>query len=264
MSGNGSAWLHASRDLEGIQIRPAAGIDELETCVQLQVATWGYDAADIVPRRLFSLAMRIGGQVLGAFTDDRLVGFLLALPGFRNGGGYLHSHMLAVVPELRDGGLGTRLKLAQREDALARGIELIEWTFDPLVAKNAYLNLHRLGAIARRYAHDFYGPTSSPLQGGLPTDRLYAEWWLRSERVVRALAGAPPPVVIAERVHLPAELGAWKASTEGRVEARAVQAANASALEAAFAGGLTALDFARASDGGGSYLLGRWDEPYRL
>ena len=250
--------------IEAIQIRPAKGIDELDACVQLQVATWGYDASDIVPRRLFSLATRIGGQVLGAFAADRLVGFLLALPGFRNGCGYLHSHMLAVVPELRNSGLGARIKLAQREDALARGIDLIEWTFDPLVAKNAYLNLHRLGAIARRYAHNFYGPTSSPLQGGLPTDRLYAEWWLRSDRVLRALRGTPASSAVAERIHLPAELDAWKTLPEGRAKARVLQAGNAVALEQAFAKGFAALDFEQKTGGGGSYLLGIWDEPHKL
>ena len=230
---------------QAIQIRPAEGTDELEACVQLEVATWGYDASDIVPRRLFSLATRIGGQVLGAFAADRLVGFLLALPGLRHGRSYLHSHMLAVVPEL------------------ARGVHLIEWTFDPLVAKNAYLNLHRLGAIARRYAPDFYGPTSSPLQAGLPTDRLYAEWWLRSRRVVGALARCPVPVAATKRVPLPAELDAWKAQPEGRAKARALQASNAWAFEQAFAEGLSALGYESSTDGG-NYLLGVWDEAHEV
>ncbi len=91
--------------------------------------------------------------------------------------------MLAVRKEYRNGGLGRRLKLMQREEALSRGIELIEWTFDPLEIKNAYLNIEKLGAIARRYNINQYGITSSPLQGGLPSDRLIAEWWLRSKRV---------------------------------------------------------------------------------
>ncbi len=247
-----------------VVIRSASGLDELEACVQLQVATWGYDAADIVPRRLFSLALRIGGQVLVALKRDRLVGFLLALPGYRNGRGYLHSHMLAVVPEMRNVGLGRRLKLAQRTDALARGIELIEWTFDPLVAKNAYLNLNKLGALARRYAHDFYGPTSSPLGSGLPTDRLYAEWWLRSRRVEQTLAGGLPAFPVEQRVTVPGALTAWKASVQGRVLARTLQSTNAQALQSAFARGLSAFAFERSADGGGSYLLGRWDEPFLL
>ena len=100
--------------------------------------------------------------------------------------------MAAVLPEFRDLGIGRRLKLAQREDALARGISLIEWTFDPLQTKNAYFNICRLGAIARRYLTDVYGSTSSPLHAGLPTDRLVAEWHLESERVVDILAGKEP------------------------------------------------------------------------
>ncbi len=250
-------------DTGDIAIRPVSTIAELEACVQLQIATWGYDAADVVPRKLFSLATHIGGQVLGAFQRERLVGFLLALPGVRNGNSYLHSHMLAVVPELRNAGLGRRMKVAQRDDALARGIDLIEWTFDPLEAKNAFLNLNKLGAIARRYAPDFYGPSTSPLQGGLPTDRLYAEWWLRSDRVMRALAGeanvagAGGEVV---RVTLPGELPRWKETAAGRREARAVQQGNEAAFQTAFAQGLCAFAFRRLPAGGGQYLLCRWPD----
>lgn len=248
----------------GVLIRHVTDLDEMEACVQLQVATWGYDPADVVPRRLFSLAVHIGGQVLGAFLGERLVGFLLALPAFRNGQGYLHSHMLAVTPEMRDRGIGYELKMAQRQDALARGFSLIEWTFDPLQGKNAHLNLNRLGAIARRYAHDFYGPTSSPLQGGLPTDRLYAEWWLRSRRVEHALEGHSRLQPPEARVVVPAELAAWKSTADGRLRARSVQAANAAALEEGFARGLSALAFERLPKGDGAYLLGRWDEPFQL
>jgi predicted GNAT superfamily acetyltransferase len=100
--------------------------------------------------------------------------------------------MAAVLEPYRNAGIGRRLKLAQREDALARGIELIEWTFDPLEVRNAYFNF-RLGAIVRRFLPNFYGLTSSPLHGGLPTDRLLAEWWLQSVRVRRAIASDRPP-----------------------------------------------------------------------
>src|SRR5205807_6359307 len=131
------------------------------------------------------------GQVIGAFDGDLVIGFAMAFPGYKAGRPYLHSHMLAVLPEYRNAGLGRRLKLAQRQEALSRGFDLMEWTFDPLEIKNAHLNIVRLGAIARRYQPDFYGPSSSPLQGGLPTDRLYAEWWLRSPRV-RSVLGEEP------------------------------------------------------------------------
>ena len=132
---------------------------------------------------MFVVAEKIGGQVIGAFDDGKLVAFALSVPGSRGGHSYLHSQMLAVRSEYRNAGLGRQIKLFQREDALARGFELIEWTFDPLEIKNAYLNIERLGAIARRYSVNQYGITSSPLQGGLPSDRLVAEWWLKSKRV---------------------------------------------------------------------------------
>src|SRR5260221_7158871 len=101
--------------------------------------------------------------------------------------------MLAVRQQYRNGGLGRRMKLYQREEALDRGFELMEWTFDPLEIKNAYLNIERLGAIARRYNVNQYGITSSPLQGGLPTDRLVAEWWMKSKRVEAVLAEVVRP-----------------------------------------------------------------------
>src|ERR1019366_5120641 len=129
---------------------------------------------------------------------DVLVGFAMALPGYRDGKPYLHSHMLAVLPEYRNGGLGRRLKLAQRDDALARGFDRMEWAFDPLEIKNAHLNLVRLGAIVRRYIRDFYGPSTSLLQGGLPTDRLVAEWWLRAARGARAKRWRRPPLLPIE------------------------------------------------------------------
>src|SRR5947207_4174252 len=131
----------------------------------------------------------------------------LALPGHRNGHSYLHSQMLAVRQQHRNGGLGRRLKLYQREDAIARGFELMEWTFDPLEIKNAYLNIEKLGAVARRYNINQYGITSSPLQGGLPSDRLIAEWWLNSRRVERLLAeGKNPAAKAVTSISVPAQI----------------------------------------------------------
>src|SRR5262249_36861865 len=155
------------------------GVDEFNKCVDLQKEVWNFADLDVIPLRMFVVADKIGGQVIGTFDGDELVGFALSIPGSRNGHPYLHSHMLAVRESLRNAGLGRRMKLAQRDDALTRGYELIEWTFDPLEIKNAYLNIEKLGAIVRRYTINQYGYSSSPLQGGLPTDRLIAEWWLR-------------------------------------------------------------------------------------
>jgi predicted GNAT superfamily acetyltransferase len=147
-----------------IRIQPLTSLEHFERCVVLQLEVWGYSDGDVIPRRVFVVAQRIGGQVVGAFDGDTLVGFAMSLPGYRDGTPYLHSHMLAVLPQYRNFGIGRRLKLAQRDDAIARGFHLMEWTFDPLEIRNAHLNIARLGVIVRRYQPDFYGPSSSPLQ----------------------------------------------------------------------------------------------------
>ncbi|MGB8834387.1 MAG: GNAT family N-acetyltransferase, partial [Candidatus Sulfotelmatobacter sp.] len=145
---------------EEIMIRRCRGLDELRTCISLQKEIWNFTDAELVPLRMFVVAEKVGGQVMGAFDGEDMVGFALSVPGARSGYSYLHSHMLAVRSEYRNSGLGRRLKLLQREDAIARGIDLIEWTFDPLEIKNAYLNIEKLGAIARRYNINQYGITS--------------------------------------------------------------------------------------------------------
>ncbi|MBZ5569264.1 MAG: GNAT family N-acetyltransferase [Acidobacteriia bacterium] len=232
-------------------------------CVELQKEVWGFTDADLIPLRLFIVARKIGGQVLGAFDGNELVGFALAIPGVRGGHAYLHSHMLAVRLGHRNSGVGRRIKLLQREDALARGFELIEWTFDPLEIKNAHLNLERLGAIARRYNINQYGTTASPLHGGLPTDRLVAEWWLRSKRVEEALgSGGLPEFAVKETVTVPAEINDWKSSEADRGRAAAVQERNRELLVGAFSRGLAALGFRRDQDGNGSFRLGKWDEEW--
>lgn len=176
---------------DGIVVRHCHGIEEFESCIRVERDVWRSSDIDVVPLPLFVVAAETGGQVLGAFDGAGLVGFTLAIAGVRARKPYLHSHMNAVVAGYRDRGIGRRLKLFQREDALARGIHLIEWTFDPLVTKNAYFNFMRLGAVARRYLPNAYGITTSPLHGSLPTDRLVAEWHLGSPRVLQAIEGGP-------------------------------------------------------------------------
>jgi predicted GNAT superfamily acetyltransferase len=188
-----------------MEIRHCATLAEYDECVRLEHLTWGEDIA--VPSAMFVVAHHTGGQVLGAFADGKMVGFTLAFPGVRNGKTFLHSHMTAVLDGFRDRGVGRRLKLFQRQDALRRGIDSIEWTFDPLETRNAHFNLVRLGAIARRYIPNCYGVTESPLHGGLPTDRLVAEWWLNSERVFGILEDNPAPATnAAVRISVPANL----------------------------------------------------------
>jgi predicted GNAT superfamily acetyltransferase len=249
-----------ARPHDAIQIRSLSSLEEFECCVVLQLEVWGYSDGDVIPRRVFIVAQRIGGQVLGAFDGDTIIGFAMSLPGYRNGHSYLHSHMLAVLPKYRNAGVGRRLKLAQRDDAIARGFDLMEWTFDPLEIKNAHLNIARLGAIARRYEADFYGPSSSPLQGGLPTDRLYAEWWLRSPRVTSLLRGETQPVQIIERVTVPQAIYQWKQDPQQRTLAQALQTRNREALEAAFHRGLAVVGYELDASGNGCFLLGLWNQ----
>jgi predicted GNAT superfamily acetyltransferase len=171
--------------------------------------------------------------------------------------------MLAVRKDHRNSGLGRRLKMMQREEALARGIELIEWTFDPLEIKNAYLNIEKLGAIARRYNINQYGITSSPLQGGLPSDRLIAEWWLKSERVTKLLENGKNAVVPSvTAVWVPAQIYDWKATPETRAKAQQVQEHNREQFLRAFAEGLAVLNYERDPEGNGRFMLGRWDEKW--
>ena len=174
-------------------IRPCQKLEELAALVKVQRQIWGYAEHELYPLRLFVTLKRIGGQVLGAFTPQGcLVGFVASLPALRGVHRYYCSLSLGVLRAHENRGLGRALKMAQRRAALGAGIDLIEWTFDPLRAKNAYLNIVRLGAIARRYQPDYYGRVESRLQGGLPSDRLIVEWRLRSIRVKRALAGKSP------------------------------------------------------------------------
>ena len=244
-----------------IALRHCSRLSEMQACVALQKEVWNFSDAELVPLRLFVVAQKVGGQVIGAFSGEQLVGFALSLPGARAGHSYLHSHMLAVLPPYRDAGLGRRIKLFQCDDALSRGFELIEWTFDPLEIKNAYLNIEKLGAIARRYNVNQYGITSSPLQGGLPTDRLVAEWWLKSKRVEGLLKSARKlQFQTAATIIVPAEIYGWKASPTLRARAIEVQDRNRKQFLQVFADGMSVLGYERDAHGNGRFLLGRWDE----
>ena len=257
-----------------IVIRACSGFDELEACVQLQIETWGMDSSEVFPRKAYLLAQKIGGQVIGAFDTEvasqasakgDLVGFVASWPGVKTTDSgpqpYLHSHMLAVREQYRNRGLGTRLKLEQRREALARGIRLMEWTFDPLEIKNAFLNIHKLGAIVYRYEPNFYGVSSSRLQGGLPTDRLVAEWQLDSPRVEAALECRPTAEriieeKIEERISVPASIYQWKASEADRERALALQLENRRRFQHAFSRGLAVLSFTCNAEGNGVFELG--------
>ena len=268
-----------TREPSPVFLRPCENLEEFGACVQLQTEVWGYEDADVIPRRSFIIASHIGGQVIGAFdtsvsgSDPRgqastLIGFAMALPGLakavpgRAPQPYIHSHMLAVRPGYRNQNIGQRLKLFQREDALARGIARMEWTFDPLEIKNAFLNIVRLGAIVRRYAANLYGVSSSRLQGTLPTDRLHAEWWLESERVKSAVTGLPVPLPPIEKsIVVPRKISEWRKTADGQEPALRVQGENRRQFERAFADGLAVFGFLIDDEGNGVFQLGRWHEP---
>ncbi len=209
-----------------VVVRHLDKLTEFDRCCELEKLVWAGADADLVPETIFVVTRETGGQVLGAFAGEQMIGFTLAMPAFHAapGGGqqlYLHSHMTAVLGEYRDRGVGRQLKLFQREDALARRIPLVEWTFDPLEMRNAHFNLMRLGAIVRTYRPNFYGITTSPLHGGMPTDRLVAEWWLRSRRVERIVSGegrearrSGGPEV--KTIFAPAQMPEWKRSDPRR------------------------------------------------
>lgn len=174
-------------------IRHCETVENLADCVLLQKEIWGYPDHEIYPARMFLNITRTGGHVMGAFTGEgSMAGFVVSVPAWRKDHRYFYSLLLGVLPAYENQGLGRLLKIAQRKAALRAGIEYIEWTFDPLRAKNAYFNIVRLGAVVRRYCPDYYGPIPGKLQRELPSDRLIAEWPLKSDRVKKALAGKKP------------------------------------------------------------------------
>ena len=238
-----------------VEIRELTSPDQFRDAVKLQKTIWGFEDIELLPVRLFVVANKIGGQSLGAYDGERMIGFALAIPGLKPGPrSYLHSHMAGVLPEYRNHGIGRSLKLRQREDALARGIDLIEWTFDPLEVKNAYFNIERLGAIVRRFVRNQYGVTTSHLHGGLPTDRCIAEWWIKTERVQETVAGGTyeRPAVVA-RLKVPVEIAELRTTDPKR--AREIQTGVSDGMEENLGRGLAVIGMERSAHHG-TYLFG--------
>lgn len=242
----------AANGKDAITIRPCVSHSDFHECVNLQIAVWNFDPLEVVSSHILVVAAETGGQVLGAFEGERMIGFAQAFAAGRERKLYLHSHMVAVLPECQNRGIGRMLKIAQRDDALARGIDRIEWTFDPLQTLNAYFNIMKLGAIIRRYIPDFYGPSSSPLHANLPTDRVVAEWPLKSQRVERKLANAveSPPRGIS--VAIPRDFSNLRKGELSR--AAEIQANIRSELIRRFAEGYMVTGFS-VDDKQGNYLL---------
>jgi predicted GNAT superfamily acetyltransferase len=241
-----------------VQIRKLAALPDYQRCVELQRHIWNESDLETEPYTTFVVANHTGGQVIGAFDGDEMVGFTLALIGVRDQAPYLHSHMTGILASHRDRKIGRLLKLFQRDDALSRGIRLVEWTFDPLEVRNAHFNLNSLGAFVRTYVPNFYGITSSPLHNKLPTDRLLAEWQLDSRRTIAAIENIPaaqPDSVVTIRV--PAELDLWWKSDPGRVEA--CQSSIRAEFQEWFAKGYAAISLQRTPQGA-EYGLIPWSD----
>ena len=178
-------------------IRPLTTLEECRRVAELERIVWGYtDAEDVVPPPVLIVSVKRGGILLGAFDDGGdMKGFVYSIPAVKDGRLTQWSHMLGVTPGARGSGIGAQLKVAQREHALAAGIELIEWTFDPLQALNAHFNFAKLGVVVEEYEENVYGESSSPLHRGSPTDRFVAEWRITLPHVERRLAAWGHPVV---------------------------------------------------------------------
>ena len=240
-----------------VEIHQLSELSEFSEVVRLQRVIWGFDEVDLLPLRLFVVADKIGGQLLGAFDRGKMIAFCLCIPGLKPGGrSFLHSHMLGVLPEYRNTGIGRRLKLEQRRYALSVDVDLIEWTFDPLELKNAFFNIERLGAIVRRYVHNQYGTTSSHLHGGLPTDRLIPEWLIRSKRVESLLTGNGLERCAPQgRINVPNDVAKIRVGDPSR--AREIQKTVSEQFDRHFRADLAVVGFERSNEFS-TYLLAKW------
>jgi predicted GNAT superfamily acetyltransferase len=249
-----------------VETRLVRSLHEFAACEAMSRDIWGAAERNVVPRELLLTMQHNGGLVHGAFLPDgRLVGFCFAFLGMRDGQLRLCSHQLGVMADYRGRGVGIALKQAQRYDALRLGYDLVTWTFDPLEARNAYINLHRLGCIARLYDRDHYGAMEDELNRGLPSDRFEAEWWLR--RPKPPIASGEPLVLLrvgkaGEPVREQAALGTGTALIGVPLDFQAIKRASSelalrwrmesrAAFEAALAVGMIAVDFRRE----GAYLM---------
>jgi predicted GNAT superfamily acetyltransferase len=170
-------------------IRALHTFDEFRQVMALESEIWGYDdPEDAVGIPMFVITLKRGGILLGAFDGDRLVAFVYSIAGIKDGRAMQWSHMLGVLPDYRGSGVGRELKLEQRRLSIEMGLDLMEWTYDPLQTVNAHLNFRRLGVVVEDYVENVYGASSSVLHRGNPTDRFIAQWWMRTPRVEQAIA----------------------------------------------------------------------------
>jgi predicted GNAT superfamily acetyltransferase len=194
-----------------VTYRDLTMLDDFAGVVDLEREIWGPGYDEVVPVPILAVSVMRGGILIGAFDGDRMVGFVYSLPGIKHGQPTQWSHMLGVLDAFRSDGVGYQLKILQRERTLALGLDLIEWTYDPMQAMNAHLNFAKLGVIAEEYEMNVYGESTSPLHKGNPTDRFVAEWWVGDARVKERLRGAAPlaPVLTVEPAGRAQPAGEW-------------------------------------------------------
>lgn len=248
-----------------ITIRECVSFEDFQQCIELERRVWGGQDIDIMPVRLYQISKACNAPTIGAFDEGgRLVGFGHSMLALVNGNLAYHSHMLAVVEELRDRDIGYRIKLAQRERALQLGISLIFWTFDPLQSRNAHFNINKLGAVIRRYEVNYYGQgVSTSFDSEVPTDRLIAEWWIRSPHVESVLAGARARLDEQASVAIPDDIKAIRARSvdehmRWRLRVR-------EEFQQALSKGLIARGFVRDPEAGlGRYLFGFDEEQFHF
>jgi len=199
--------------MQSIVYRDLTTLEEFAGVVDLEREIWGPGYDEVVPVPILAVTVMRGGILIGAFAGERMVGFVYSIAGIKHGKPTQWSHMLGVLDAFRGEGVGYQLKILQRERTLAMGLELIEWTYDPMQAMNAHLNFAKLGVIAEEYEVNVYGESTSPLHGGNPTDRFVAEWWVREPRVAEKLRGAVPlaPVLTVEPAGRSRPAGEWLA-----------------------------------------------------
>lgn len=254
--------MNQAKTQHDIKIREVSGVKEFNRCIELQRAAFKLPDLEISPLRHFIVTNSCGGFTLGAFVADELVGFVHHLVAVRNGEIIGYSHMAAISPDFQNAGIGARLKWAQREKALARGVRFIKWTFEPMLPRNAHFNLNRLGATVRTYAENYYGTDyhvnfeSFGKSIGIDSDRLFAYWQLDSERVKSFERGETPEIKseVAKIIEIPANWSELVKSDPAK--AREEQLRVRGEFQAAFADNLICAKFERGEETS-RYLLYR-------
>jgi predicted GNAT superfamily acetyltransferase len=247
-------------------IRECETIDDFKQCIELERTVWKDDDVDIMPVRLYLISRVCNAPTIGAFDQAGcLVGFVHTMVALMNKQPIYHSHMAAVIEGLRHKEIGYRMKLAQRQRAIECGIPLIVWTFDPLQSRNAHFNINKLGVVVRRYEDNYFGEgVSTGFDPQVPTDRVFAEWWVSSPQVEAVLSGKRPFVGDArESVFIPDDYdGVREHSLEDALQWRLTVRKE---FHQRLSAGLIVRAFSRHAESGQSrYIFGADDEQFHF